>query len=164
MSYNLVPKKATVFKVFYLVFSILTAGFVAFVLIESIVHGYSDTLSFDDVIIMVASLFALLFEGSIVGFVVRSFKAPTILMKNLVFKNDGTPFLTGLIPVAIVAVITLCLSVVMFVSAFVTNLFGMYIRGQYFLLCVLLIVAVNLGFTTVYFFTFRHESGSFAII
>ena len=164
MRYRNIPKKATVFKIFYLVLSLLVAAYTAFILIENLVHGIKAGLVFDDTILMIASLFALLFESSITGFIIRSLKHPTILMKNLVFKNDGTPFWVGLIPVAIVAVVTLALSVLMFVSAFITNLFTMNIRGQYFLLAVMLIVSVNLSFTTIYFFTFRHESGSFTII
>ena len=165
MNYRFVPRKATVFKIFYLTFSLLVAAYTAFILIENLVHGINEGLVFDDTILLISSLFALLFEGSIAGFIIRSFKEPTILMKNLVFKNDGTPFWTGFIPVAITAVITLGLSVLMVLSSFViTDLFTMYIRGQYFLLAVLLIVSVNLSFTTIYFFIFRHESGSFTII
>ena len=77
MNYRNIPKKATIFKVIYLVFSLLVAAYTAFVLIENLAHGFADNLTFDDIVLLIASLFALLFEGSIAGFVVRSFKNPT---------------------------------------------------------------------------------------
>ena len=164
MSYKFAGKKAVVFKTIYLIFSLLVAIYTAYLLIANLVAGVKAGITFDDTIVLIAVLIALLFQGSIVGFVIRSFKAPTILMKNLVFKNDGTPYLAGLVGIAIAAVITTALAIVIFVSAYIVNLFNMDKQSQCFILCFLLIVCVNFSFTTIYFFTFRHESGSFTII
>lgn len=157
-------RKAPVFKTIYLIFSLLVAIYVVYLLVDSLIAGVKAGVTFDDSILLIALLIALLFEGSIIGFVIRSFKAPTILMKNLVFKNDGTPYLPGLIGVAIAAVITTALAILTFVSAYVTNIFNMDKLSQCFILCFLLIAGVNFSFTAIYFFTFRHESGTFTII
>ena len=164
MRYATVSKKAIAFKTIYLIFSLLVAIYIAYLLIDNLVRGVKVGISFDDAILLIAVLVALLFEGSIVGFIIRSYKAPTILMKNLVFKNDGTPYLAGLIGVAIAAVITVALTILLIVSAYFVNLFNMDKQSQCFILCFLLIICVNFCFTTIYFFTFRHESGSFTII
>ena len=156
--------KATVFKIIYLIFSLLVAAYAAYLLLENLIKGVKAGVTFDDSILLIAGLIALLFQSSIVGFIIRSFKAPTILMKNLVFKNDGTPYLPGLIGIAIAAVITTAIAVVVFVSAYIVNLLNMDKQSQCFILSFLLIVCVNFLFTTFYFFTFRHESGSFTII
>lgn len=157
-------KKAPVFKTVYLIFSLLVAIYTAYLLVFNLIRGVKTGITFDDSILLIAVLIALLFQGSIVGFVVRSFRAPTVLMKNLVFKNDGTPYMAGLIGVAVTAAVTTVLAVLMFVSAYIVNLFNMDKQSQCFILCFLLIISVNFVFTTVYFFTFRHESGSFTII
>ena len=164
MKYRNIPRKATVFKVIYFVFSLMLCAYTAYLLIEHIVYGFKDGVNFDDCVILIATLFALLFEGSLTGFAVRSFKNPTILMKNLVFKNDGTPYLPGLLAVAIGAVLACAASVVCFISAYFNALVDLPVRAQTFIFDICLIVFVNLSFTTAYFVTFRHESGSFAII
>ena len=164
MRYRNIPLKATIFKVIYFVFSLLICVYSVYLLIDHVIYGLNKGVNFDDCVILIATLFALLFEGSITGFAVRSFKNPTILMKNLVFKNDGTPFLPGLLTVAIGAVAACAASVVCFISAYFNPLVNLSARAQTFIFDVCLIVFVNLSFITAYFFTFRHESGSFAII
>ena len=164
MNYRNIPRKATVFKVIFFSFSLLVCLYTAYLLIEHLVYGFKSGVNFDDCVILIATLFALLFEGSIAGFAVRSFKNPTILMKNLVFKNDGSPYLTGLLAVAIGAVLALAAGITCFISAYFHSLVELPTRAQTFIFDICLIVFVNLSFTTAYFVTFRHESGSFAII
>ena len=164
MNYRNIPRKATVFKIVYFIFSLLVCCYTVFLLTEHIVYGFQNGVNFDDGVILIATLFALLFEGSIAGFVVRSFKNPTILMKNLVFKNDGTPFLPGILVVSIGAVLALAAGVITFISAYFHSLVELPVRAQTFIFDICLIAFVNLSFATAYFVTFRHESGSFAII
>ncbi len=164
MNYRVSPKKAIVFKILYLVCSAAVVAYTAYIFIENLAHGIRASLTLDDIVLLISSLISMLFEGAIMGFIVRSFKLPTILMKNLVFKNDGEPYVPGIVLVSVGIAITLAMSVVFFVSAFVTNFVSMSLRAQYFILDVGLTLLVNLLFTLIYFFVFRHESGSFAII
>lgn len=164
MYYRVSHKKALVYKIFYLVFSVLALAYTVYIFAENIVHGFNEGLSFDDIILLIATLFALLFEGSIIWFVIRSFKQPTLLMKNLVFKNDGTPYVPGIVIVCIGIAIFVTLATVFFVSAYIVPFVDMSLRAQWFILDVGLVLGTNLLFTLIYFFTFRHESGSFAII
>lgn len=158
------PRKNLIFKSVYLACSIVVIAYVLYCLISFVVYGFANGVSFDDCIVLVSSVVAALFEGSIIGFIVRSFHAPTILMKNIVFKNDGTPFLPGLILTLAGCLAALALSVVFGISAYVTPLFKISVRAQYFVFSIGLILFVNFLFTDVYFVTYRHESGSFAII
>jgi len=163
-SYGQSPKKATVFKTIYLTISAAVFAYAAYLLIDYIVYGFKEGVTFDDCVILISSVIELLFEGAVIGFIVRSYKAPTILMKNLVFKQDGTPYLAGIIIVLIGVLITAALSVVFFISAYFHQLIKLDARDQYFILSVGLTLFTNLLFTEIYFLTFRHESGSFAII
>ena len=164
MYYQVSHKKATIFKIIYLIMSFLVIGYSAYIFFENLVNGFVNNLSFDDIVLLIATLFAILFEGSIIGFIIRSFKQPTILMKNLVFKNDGTPYKPGIALISVGIALTLAMSVVFFISSYITILFAMPIRASYFILDVGLTLLVNFVFTLVYFFVFRHESGTFAII
>lgn len=163
-SYRKSPKKATVFKSIYLILSIAVFCYSAYLLIDYIVYGFKEGLEFDDCIMLISSVVALLFEGSIIGFIIRSFKAPTILMKNLVFKYDGTPYLVGIILVLVGVLLSAALSIVFLISAYFHKFIDLYVRAQCFILSVGLILFVNMLFTEIYFLTFRHESGTFEII
>ena len=164
MYYQVSRKKSVIFKILYLVFSALAIAYTAYIFIENIVNGINNGLSFDDIVLLIATLISMLFEGAIIWFIIRSFKEPTVLMKNLVFKNDGTPYKPGIIITCVGIAITLAMVVVMFVSAYVVELIKIPVRAQYFILDVGLTLFVNLAFVLAYFFTYRHESGSFAII
>ena len=164
MYYRATPKKAIIFKILYLVFSVLTIAYAAYIFFENLLGGINDGLTFDDIILLIATLVSMLFEGAIIWFIIRSFKEPTVLMKNLVFKNDGTPYKPGIVIVCVGIAISLAMTVVMFVSAYVVELIKIPVRAQYFILNVGLTLFVNLAFVLAYFFTYRHESGSFAII
>lgn len=163
-SYRKSPKKATVFKIAYLICSAAVFCYSAYLLIDYIVDGFKNGVDFDDCITLISSVVALLFEGSVIGFILRSFKAPTILMKNLVFKNDGTPYFVGVFLVLAGVLLSAALSVVFLISAYFHQLVELYVRAQYFVFSVGLILFVNMLFTEIYFLTFRHESGTFAII
>lgn len=162
--YRKSPKKTTVFKTLYLLLSTAVFSYAAYLLIDYIVYGFKSGVTFDDCIILISSVISLLFEGAIIGFIIRSYKAPTILMKNLVFKQDGTPYLPGIIIVLLGVLITAALSVVFLISAYFRQIVKLDARDQYFILSVGLILFVNMLFTEIYFLTFRHESGTFEII
>ncbi len=164
MSNIVFSKKTLAFKIVYLIFSLLVEAYTLYLLISLIVGGFKSGTNFDDAIIMVTTVVAALFEGSIIGFVIRSFKAPTILMKNLVFKYDGTPYVVGIVGVLCGAVVTLALAILFFISAYVKSILNIPHSAQLFIADVSTILAVNLSFVLVYFLTFRHEAGSFEII
>lgn len=164
MNYRVSPKKAIIFKVLYLLFSLAVLAYTVYIFFENLINGFNKGLTLDDIVLLISTLFAILFEGSIIAFILRSFKLPTILMKNLVFKNDGTPYIPGIALISFGIALMLALSVTFFVSSYITELIAMPKRAQYFILDVGLTLLVNFLFTLVYFFTFRHESGSFAII
>lgn len=85
-------------------------------------------------------------------------------MKNLVFKNDGRPYLPGILIVLAGIMITAALTIVFVISAYFHTIVKLFVRAQYFIVSVGLILFVNLLFTEIYFLTFRHESGTFEII
>ncbi len=164
MSNIIFSKKSLAFKIVYLIFSLATEAYTIYLLISMIIGGFDAGASFDDVVIMFTTVFAALFEGSMVGFVIRSFKAPTLLMKNLVFKFDGTPYVVGIVSVLCGALITLGLAILFFISAYVKSLMDIPLSAQLFIADVSTILCVNLSFVFAYFLTFRHESGSFTIL
>lgn len=163
-SYQKSPKKAIIFKSVYLFFSAAVFCYAMYLLIAYIVFGFKEGVDFDDCITLISSVVALLFEGAVIGFIVRSYKAPTILMKNLVFKNDGRPYLPGILIVLAGILITAALTIVFVISAYFHTIVKLFVRAQYFIVSVGLILFVNLLFTEIYFLTFRHESGTFEII
>lgn len=164
MYYQVSRRKSLAFKILYLVFSALVEIYAVYIFFENLLNGVHNGLTFDDIILLISTLCAILFEGAIMGFIVRSFKLPTILMKNLVFKNDGTPYVTGIVLVSIGIAVAMTMTAVFFVSAYITPFLNISLRSQWFVIGVGLILGINLIFTLIYFFTFRHESGSFAII
>lgn len=158
------PSKAIIFKALYLAATIAVMGFAIYLLVDYIVYGFKNQLDLDDCFVLIASTVLMLFEGAIAGFIVRSFRAPTILMKNLVFKEDGQPYLAGILLVLAGVLITCALAVVFLVSAYGKSIIDIAIRIQRFIASVGLILFVNLLFTEFYFITFRHEAGTFTII
>ena len=56
MNYRLVPKKATVFKIFYLVFSLLVVAYTAYILIANIISGVKEGVGFDETVFLIATL------------------------------------------------------------------------------------------------------------
>lgn len=162
--YGKYTAKSIAFKTLYLIFSVAVFGYAAYLLVDYIVYGFKAGVTFDDCIILISSVVALLFEGAVIGFIIRSYKAPTILMKNLVFKQDGTPYWPGVIVILVGVLLLAAATVVFFISAYFKQLIKLDARDQYFILSVCLILFVNLLFTDIFFVTFRHESGTFTII
>ncbi|MCM1533035.1 MAG: hypothetical protein NC099_00090 [Corallococcus sp.] len=162
--YRQTPRKTIIFKSVYLSVSLAVIGYALYSLIDYIIYGFHNKISFDDCIVLISLVIAILFEGSIIGFIIRSYRYPTVLMKNLVFKNDGTPYLAGIILVLVGALISCAVAVVFFISGYAKSLLDIPLRAQRFVAYVGLMLFVNLAFTEIYFLTFRHESGSFTII
>ncbi len=160
---NLFSKKSLAFKIVYLLCSLAVLGYTIYLFISHLIYCFGAELNFDDLIILFATLFAVLFEISIIGFIVRSFKLPTILMKNLVFKWDGTPYLPGILGVLAGVVICGAMFVIFAISAYGTFI-KLPQKVLYFITDVFLIMFHNLLFVEIYFITFRHESGSFTVI
>lgn len=158
-------KKPYIFKTIYLLLSFPVAFYCIYLLWDYLKLGFAGQISFDDIVNMLTILLALLFEGAIIGFIIRSYRNPTILMKNLVFKQDGTPFRPGLIITTAGSVLTgaACAA-------------GFYLGAQgginqvisartlFFIAAMMWIMFHNLLFTVAYFFTFRHEAGTFEAI
>ena len=109
--------KIRVFRAIYLTISALVLCFTVYNLVRNILSGIHASLSFKEMVNIFALLFALLFEFSIVLFIIRSMRSQTLLMKHLVFKPDGTPFKLGVILVAAGGVILTALTVVILASA-----------------------------------------------
>ena len=158
------PRKNLIFKSVYLLCSIALMGYVLYLLIAFIAYGFKSGVTFDDRIVLISLVVASLYHGSMIGFIVRSYRAPTLLMKNLVFKNDGTPYKPGIIVISIGAVIALAVSIVFGISAYGTKFIDISMRAQCFIFSVGLIMLTHLTFADAYFVVYRHESGTFAII
>ena len=157
--------KIRIFRAVYLTVSVLILCFTVYNLAQNILSGIHTSLPFKDMINIFALLFALLFEFSIVLFIVRSMRSQTLLMKHLVFKPDGTPFKFGVALAAAGGVILTALAAVVFASAFGSDfLEPMERKMQLFIADVTLIFGMNLLFTLLYFIIFRHESGTFEMI
>lgn len=115
---------------------------------------------------MVAVLICTLFVVAIGLFILRSISSrQTILMKNIVFKQDGSPFLPGVLITACAGAILCVLFVLMIISACRFNFFADMPKGaQLFIADVALSLGYNLIFCFIYFLVFRHESGTFMLI
>ncbi|MDE6441575.1 MAG: hypothetical protein K2L12_02330 [Clostridia bacterium] len=161
---NQYPRKNLIFKSVYLFCSAALMGYLLYLLIDFIAYGFKSGVTFDDCIVLISSVIAALFHGSMIGFIVRSYRAPTLLMKNLVFKNDGTPYKPGIIVISIGAVMALAISIVFGISAYGTKFIDISMRAQYFIFSVGLIMLTHLAFSDAYFVVYRHESGTFTII
>lgn len=158
-------KKPYIFKTVYLLLSLPVTFFCLYLLWDYLKLGFAGQITFDDIVNMLTILLALLFEGAIIGFIIRSYRHPTILMKNLVFKQDGTPFRPGLIITATGSVLTGATCAVMFYYATQDRIEPLLsARTLLFIGAMMWIMFHNLLFTVAYFFTFRHEAGTFEAI
>lgn len=158
--------KIAVFRLIYLLFTILAFGFSAFILVKDFAYGLKNQMDFDLTINMVSVLFCGLFEVAIGLFIIRSMKSrQTLLMKNIVFKRDGSPFFAGAVFTAITGVLLIALSILMIISVTGVNIFTkMPVNAQLFIADVTFTLGINLIFCFIYFLTFRHESGTFELI
>lgn len=158
-------QKPYVFKTVYFLLSLPVLGWCGYLLIQYIARGFHSGASFDDIIDMITLLVAILFEGAIMGFILRSYRNPTILMKNLVFKADGTPFRPGLIMVSVGTVLFGgALGVLVYSTAAGGILEALPLQVRCFLIGLVWIAFHNLLFTLLYFPVFRHEAGTFETI
>lgn len=157
--------KIRVFRAVYLSISVLILCYTVYHLAQNILSGIHNSMTFKEMVNIFALLFALLFEFSIVLFIVSSMRSQTLLMKHLVFKPDGTPYKLGVVLVTVGGILLSSLAAVMFASAFGGNFLApMEKKMQLFIANVMLIFGTNLLFTLFYFITFRHESGMFEMI
>lgn len=162
--YRQTSKKNVIFKSCYLAISCLVVIYIVYLLADYIAFGFREGLSFDDCVILISSVISALFEGSIAGFIVRSYRAPTILMKNLVFKQDGTPYKPGIALVSVGCALALAVAILFTVSGYGVSIIEIPARAQRFICSVGWMLFVNFLFTDLYCVTYRHESGTFAII
>lgn len=160
-----VSKKITLFRWVYLIVSALVFGYTAYLVADYLLYGFHNRISFNDIVNMVALVFALLFAGSIIGFIIRSFRYATLLMKNLVFKRSGEPYYVGVLIVLAGILITGCIAGLFLYSAYIQSLFpAIDPRTQTFIAAVFTMLFINLAFVDLYFLAFRHEAGTFEII
>ena len=157
--------KITVFRLIYLLFTVLTFGFSVFLMVRDFAYGLKNQIDFNLIIDMVSVLFCGLFEISVALFIVRSLSLrQTLLIKNVVFKRDGSPFFAGVIFTVVIGTLLTALSV-MVISAAGANIFTkMNIGAQLFIADVTATLGVNLLFCFIYFLLFRHEAGTFELI
>jgi len=158
--------KITVFRLIYLLFTVLTFGFSVFLMVRDFAYGLKNQIDFNLIIDMVSVLFCGLFEISVALFIVRSLSSrQTLLIKNVVFKRDGSPFFAGVLFTVVSGTLLTALSVLMVISAAGANIFTkMIIGAQLFIADVTATLGVNLLFCFIYFLLFRHEAGTFELI
>lgn len=157
--------KIKLFRIVYLIVSLVLCLYTAFLLIAGVVAGVRGEPDFKAIVNLFALLFALLFEVSIVLFIIRSMRSQTLLMKNLVFKPDGTPYRLGVGLVSGGAIVLTALGIFFLCSAYGWNVLPKMKQDmQLFIADVMLIFGINLDFTLAYFLLFRHESGTFQLL
>lgn len=154
------------FRISYLLVSLVVCGFVAVQLMAGIVSSFRGNVDFSMIIDLFCLLFALLFEVGILLFIIRSLRShQTLMMKNLVFKIDGTPFRPGVISAAVGGSITTIAAVFFLCCGYGLDIFpNLSHLTTMFIASVSLIFAVNLDFLLVYFLLLRHEASAFALI
>lgn len=157
--------KIKLFRIIYLLVSLALCVFTTYLLLNGIFTNLHSELQFKSVVNLFALLFALLFEISIVLFIIRSMRSQTLLMKNLVFKPDGTPYRLGIWLVSVNGFVLSTIGIFFLCNAYLFGLLPkMAQESQLFIADVMLIFGVNLDFTFAYFLLFRHESGTFELI
>ncbi len=158
-------KRIKVFRILYLICSLCITAFGAYVLTLCLIDGINNGVTFDLAINMVSVTVCILFEVAIVFFIIRSLRTHiTLLMKNLVFKQDGTPYPFGIIASAIGSGLFIVATILLFIAPALNWLSAMATPLRLFIADVTLTMAANLGFTQAYFWSFRRESGTFEII
>ena len=150
------------YRISYLVFSLIMVAFTIFLIASNIIEGINNGLQFDKALDLFTLVAVGLFESGIIAFIIRSLRGgQTILIKHLVFKPDGKPYKFGIILVAVGAVLTLVLGILLATKAMVPDMeFG----ARMLVVDILFTVFVNLFFVDLYAWVFRHESGTFQII
>lgn len=158
--------KIKAFRMTYLTLSLALCAYMLYQLIAGICTGLNDRLGFTGIINLFSLLFALLFETGITLFIIRSLHASqTLLMKNLVFNRDGSPYHVGVGFVSIGAPVFLAMAVFFLGCTYGWELLSQLDPGMLLLAAdVTLIFGLNLSATMTYFLLFRHEAGAFALI
>jgi hypothetical protein len=158
--------KILAFRVIYLIITALILLYSLYLLLNNIAYVADKGMATNDIINIFATTFALMFETSIMLFIIRSMRSrQTLLMKNLVFKRDGKPYMPGVVGCAVGGILLLAASVVMLVAAYGNGMLeAMAVQIRLFIADVTLMLGTNLAASFVYFLLFRHESGSFEII
>lgn len=158
-------KRIKAFRISYLICSLCIAAFGIYVLALCLIDGINNGVTFDLTINAVSVTVCVLFEVAIIFFIIRSLRTHlTLLMKNLVFKQDGSPYPFGIIASAVGSVLFIAATILLFVAPALNWLDAMTTPMRLFIADVTLTMAANLGFTQAYFWCFRRESGTFEII
>lgn len=165
MKVNTFPKIKK-YRLAYLLVSLALCGYLIYQLIAGVILNFIGNADFQDIINLFSLLFTLLFETSIVLFIIRSLRShQTLLMKNLVFNRDGTPYKAGLSVICVGGILLTVAAIALLLCAYSgTLLFKLDQQTLLFIADVTLIFGVNLDFTLLYFILFRHEAGAFALI
>lgn len=158
----LVHTRSRLFRWSYLIVNGLLLCWGVYLLASGLKIGLEEGVRFRQTVNLVALLAACLFEVGILLFIVRSLRTgTTLLMKHLVFKNDGTPYRLGIL-LALPGALSMLLSGIMVTWG--GWLGAMEASMRQFVGFSALIAGVNLLFVFLFFVTFRHESGTFEII
>ena len=154
--------KLKAYRISYLVFSLIMVAFTVFLIVNNIADGVKNGLQFDKALDLFTFVALGMFESGIITFIIRSLRGgQTLLIKHLVFKRDGTPYVFGIVLVAVGAVITLVLGILLATKVMVPDMeFG----ARMLVVDILFTVFVNLFFVDLYAWLSRHESGTFQII
>lgn len=150
------------FRISYLSVSLLATMYSVYLLVDGIITGLEEGIAFRGIVGLIALAAVALFQTGIVSFIIRSLRTgQTLLMKHLVFKNDGRPYYFGLILAAVSSAVTLVLAVLLFVALLFPHMDG---NMRLLVADIMLTFGLNLAFTVVFYFTFKHESGTFELI
>ena len=150
------------YRISYLVFSLIMVAFTIFLIVTNIIDGINNGLQFDKALDLFTFVALGLFESGIISFIIRSLRGgQTLLIKHLVFKRDGTPYIFGIVLVAVGALLTLVLGILLATKVMAPS---MVLSSRMLVIDILFTVFVNLFFVDLYAWVFRHESGTFQII
>ena len=150
------------YRISYLVFSLIIVAFTIFLIVTNIIDGINNGLQFDKALDLFTFVALGLFESGIISFIIRSLRGgQTLLIKHLVFKRDGTPYIFGIVLVAVGALLTLVLGILLATKVMAPS---MVLSSRMLVIDILFTVFVNLFFVDLYAWVFRHESGTFQII
>ena len=137
-------------------------AFTIFLIVTNIIDGINNGLQFDKALDLFTFVALGLFESGIISFIIRSLRGgQTLLIKHLVFKRDGTPYIFGIVLVAVGALLTLVLGILLATKVMAPS---MVLSSRMLVIDILFTVFVNLFFVDLYAWVFRHESGTFQII
>ncbi len=127
-----------------------------------VIDGIKNGLEFGKALDLFTFVALLLFESGITTFIFRSLRGgQTLLIKHLVFKRDGKPYVFGITLVSVGAVVTLTLGTLLVTSVIAPSMEWLV---RMLLVDIMFTIFINLFFVDLYAWVFRHESGTFQII